>query len=61
MEIALSNCRKIFDPSNKMEKDMLYEFLDNGSLNGGKITLISFIINTCNHFFENNLKGDDPN
>jgi hypothetical protein len=29
-----------------MEKKLLYEFMDNGSLQYGRITMMSFIINT---------------
>lgn len=46
MKIALENCQLIYDPEKKMEKNMLYEFMDNGSLQYGRITMMSFIINT---------------
>ena len=32
MEISLLNCRLVYDPKNKMDKSMLYEYLDSGSL-----------------------------
>lgn len=33
----------IFDPKNTMNKELLYEFIDNGCLDGGRITLQVFI------------------
>ena len=53
IQIALNNCRLIYDPTNIMDKSMLYEYLDNGSLEYGKITLMSFIINTVEEIMKN--------
>ena len=32
LKISVANCRLIYDPENKMENELLYEHIDNGSL-----------------------------
>ncbi len=52
MKIAFKNCRMIYDPRNQMEDSMLYEHLDNGSLQYGRITMMSFITNTVDELMK---------
>ena len=44
LDIALNNCKLIYDPKNTMDREMLCAAIDSGELIRSRITLVSFII-----------------